>query len=123
LGYETSEKHEGFRRLNAGSRQVEWHLLRSTWERHIHNAGFNIYAAVTGFRQNIEFIWIVGLRPYSFSPDILREIRNMEHRYLKRAQAVPLSRRLRTITRWLVGERVYETIKRLVKGTPPKNGS
>jgi 2-polyprenyl-3-methyl-5-hydroxy-6-metoxy-1,4-benzoquinol methylase len=57
IGYPTSEPVEGFRRLNIGSHQTEWHLFRPTWEQHLSNAGLEIVQALDG--PNAEFIWFV----------------------------------------------------------------
>jgi len=50
---------EGFRRLNKGSRQVEWHLYRKTWEQIITGAGYEIVKSIKGPRMENEFIWVV----------------------------------------------------------------
>jgi trans-aconitate methyltransferase len=50
---------EGYRRLSCGSRQMEWHLKRDTWEKMIKQAGFEIVASYTGHKPSWEFIWIL----------------------------------------------------------------
>ena len=59
IGYPESEKVEGFRRLAKGSRQVEWHLFRETWEEIITGAGYEIVESIKGPRMENEFIWVV----------------------------------------------------------------
>lgn len=59
IAYPESEPVEGFRRLNVGSRQVEWHLYRESWEKIITDAGFRIVRSIVGPRVQTEFIWVV----------------------------------------------------------------
>ena len=59
IAYPSSEHIEGFRRLNQGSRQVEWHLYRETWEKRIAEAGFTIERSVVGPSVYCEFIWLL----------------------------------------------------------------
>lgn len=59
IAYPASEPVEGFRRLNGGSKQWEWHLFRPTWEKHLVNAGFEIVRALNGPNDPPEFIWFV----------------------------------------------------------------
>ena len=58
LGYSESQE-EGFRQTHEGAGQVEWHLNRNTWEKHITNAGFKMLGRVKGHSQSIEFIWVL----------------------------------------------------------------
>jgi len=60
--YPTSEQVEGFRRLNQGSRQKEWHLYRETWEELIQISGLVIRESVVGSSVYNEFIWILERR-------------------------------------------------------------
>ena len=60
IGYATSEPIEGFRQLNIGSRQHEWHLRRPTWEEQLRKAGLEILVSKTGPSITCEFVWIVG---------------------------------------------------------------
>jgi len=59
IAHPKSEKVEGFRRLNHGSRQTEWHLYRPTWEQHIKNAWLEIIGSLDGPHSPHEFIWFV----------------------------------------------------------------
>ena len=59
IGYPTAEKGEGYRRINQGSRQMEWHLYRKTWEKKILDAGLRIVKAITGPTIYMEFIWLL----------------------------------------------------------------
>lgn len=63
LDYGWSGNHEGFRRLSGGSRQVEWHLRRKTWEHIINSAGFEILMGIKGPEKPYEFIWLLSSRP------------------------------------------------------------
>jgi SAM-dependent methyltransferase len=49
----------GFRRLERGSRQWEWHLPRETWEEKIKSAGFEIVENIKGNRPFWEFVWVL----------------------------------------------------------------
>jgi 2-polyprenyl-3-methyl-5-hydroxy-6-metoxy-1,4-benzoquinol methylase len=55
-----SKGPEAFRRTKIGSHQVEWHLKRNTWERHILKAGFIIVKSIKGKKAPWEFIWILS---------------------------------------------------------------
>jgi trans-aconitate methyltransferase len=59
IAYPTSAPVEGFRRVEFGSRQTEWHLLRETWEKHLSDAGLEIVQSLNGPHDPPEFIWIV----------------------------------------------------------------
>jgi trans-aconitate methyltransferase len=59
IAHPKSKPIEGFRRLNHGSRQMEWHLYRPTWEKHIKNAFLEIVRSLDGSHDPPEFIWIV----------------------------------------------------------------
>jgi len=59
IGYVISEDVEGFRRLNGGSRQMEWHLYKETWEERITSAGFEIIESIRGQSIYRQFVWIV----------------------------------------------------------------
>lgn len=60
IGYPSSEKVEGFRRLNMGSGQQEWHLHRETWEQELRQAGFVILESIQGPSIFTEFVWLLG---------------------------------------------------------------
>jgi trans-aconitate methyltransferase len=64
IAYKSSEKIEGFRRINQGNRQVEWHLYRESWEQRIVNAGFRIVKSIVGPSIYAEFVWILQRPPY-----------------------------------------------------------
>ena len=59
IGYPSSVKQEGFRRLNFGSRQWEWHLYRETWEREFESAGLRIVKRLQGANVYSEFCWLL----------------------------------------------------------------
>jgi len=59
LAYETSTPEEGFRRVNFGNRQMEWHLFRQSWINHFKAAGFEVAASIIGPTQQTEFIFIL----------------------------------------------------------------
>jgi len=52
-------KQEGFYRIELGTRQLEWHYKRETWEQIILDAGFEIVERIKGPRLHNEFIWIL----------------------------------------------------------------
>lgn len=58
LQYDPGE--EGYRRLSVGSRQMEWHLKRETWETLIIASGFTIIEAVKGLQPAWEFVWVLS---------------------------------------------------------------
>ena len=58
LAYEGSMQEEGFRRVNFGNHQMEWHLTRESWKKHIQAAGFKITASIIGPTPQTEFILI-----------------------------------------------------------------
>jgi trans-aconitate methyltransferase len=59
INHPKSKRVEGFRRLVYGSRQMEWHLFRETWEQHLADAGFEILKRLDGPHKPPEFIWFV----------------------------------------------------------------
>ncbi|MFA5715010.1 MAG: class I SAM-dependent methyltransferase [Candidatus Paceibacterota bacterium] len=59
IAYKKSEHFEGFRQLNQGSRQYEWHLFRPTWEKIFKAAGFEIVESITSPVIQWEFIWVL----------------------------------------------------------------
>lgn len=59
ISYPSSDRMEGFKRPNFGSRQTEWHLHRSTWERELKKAGFEIVKAIRGLNIYSEFVWLL----------------------------------------------------------------
>jgi len=48
-----------FRRLEQGSRQLEWHLTHDAWEEKIINVGFEIVDRIKGMKNWWQFIWIL----------------------------------------------------------------
>jgi len=50
---------ETFRRLERGSRQMEWHLSKQSWEKKILEAGFEIVDQFKGIKSWWQFIWIL----------------------------------------------------------------
>lgn len=60
LGYDINkdDQSEGFRELNGGSRQIEWHLKLETWRGILKNAGFT-ETFFRGFDERIGFTWIL----------------------------------------------------------------
>lgn len=59
LGYPTSEKREGYRRIAFGSKQFEWHLSRSSWEKELDRANLAILASLQGPNIFSEFVWLL----------------------------------------------------------------
>jgi len=59
IAYKTNKQGEGFRRINQGNRQIEWHLYRKTWEKRFTDAGFKILKSITGPTIYTEFVWIL----------------------------------------------------------------
>jgi trans-aconitate methyltransferase len=60
IGYPTTkDKREGFRQLNVGNRQYEWHLFRPTWDARLLEAGFEIVESLTGPSVYMEFCYIL----------------------------------------------------------------
>lgn len=57
LAYSPGE--QGFRRLERGSRQIEWHLERDTWEKLLFEAELEIQGAYVGDREMWRFLWVV----------------------------------------------------------------
>jgi len=62
LGYDINKDHqvEGFRELNGGSRQTEWHLFLESWKKLIINSGFK-FTFFRGFDERIGFIFFMYL--------------------------------------------------------------
>ncbi len=58
LGYDINKDQqvEGFRELNGGSRQMEWHLFLNSWKKIIYNSGFK-FTFFRGFDERIGFIF------------------------------------------------------------------
>ncbi len=50
---------EGFRKTKGGAGQQEWHWKRTTWEKVIRSAGFDIVENHEGTFPEWEFIWIL----------------------------------------------------------------
>jgi len=48
-----------YRRLTVGSKQIEWHLQRNTWEQLLLDAGFDIVKEFVGPVSSWEFIWLL----------------------------------------------------------------
>ena len=61
LAYEGSTPEEGYRRVNFGNRQMEWHLKRQTWIDHFKTAGFEIAVNKIGPTPQTEYIFILEL--------------------------------------------------------------
>ena len=59
LEYPFSQKVEGFRELNGGSHQIEWHLFQQTWEGKFLAAGFEIVRRIKGPMVQAEFCYIL----------------------------------------------------------------
>lgn len=59
LAYSNPLWGEGFRRLSRGSRQLEWHLRRDTWEATIARAGLDVVIWHKGPRPECEFVWLL----------------------------------------------------------------
>lgn len=59
LAYEGSEQVEGFRRVNFGNRQMEWHLPRSSWVKRFEEAGLKVASSITGPTPQTEFVFIL----------------------------------------------------------------
>jgi len=45
--------------LERGSRQMEWHLSKQSWEKKILEAGFEIVDQFKGVKSWWQFIWIL----------------------------------------------------------------
>lgn len=62
LGYDINKDQqvEGFRELNGGSRQTEWHLFLESWKKLIINSGFK-FTFFRGFDERIGFIFFMYL--------------------------------------------------------------
>ena len=60
LGYDINkdDQREGFRKLNGGSRQIEWHLNLETWRIILENARFK-ETFFRGSDERFGFIWIL----------------------------------------------------------------
>ena len=59
LSYTHAPKEEGLFRILHGTRQLEWHYKRETWEQIIKDSGFEILEKITGPQKHNEFIWIL----------------------------------------------------------------
>jgi SAM-dependent methyltransferase len=60
IGYHTTkDKTEGFRQLNVGNHQYEWHLFRPTWDAKLQEAGFEIVERLAGPSIYTEFCYIL----------------------------------------------------------------
>jgi trans-aconitate methyltransferase len=59
IAYPSSTGEEGFRRINVGNKQFEWHRTRESWENIFKDSGYDIVDSVVGPRQEYEFIWIL----------------------------------------------------------------
>jgi len=57
LSYSPGE--EAFRQLKRGSRQMEWHLSKKSWEDLFNQTGLDIIARYRGQKKWYEFIWIL----------------------------------------------------------------
>jgi len=57
LSYSPGE--EGYRRLSVGSRQMEWHLSKKTWENKISTAGLQIKKCYEGKKPHWKMIWVL----------------------------------------------------------------
>jgi len=55
----SEDKTEGYRRLEVGSRQLEWHLKRSTWRDIITQAGWEVVKEYKGKKPAWEFVWML----------------------------------------------------------------
>jgi len=58
IAYPEEDHAEGFRRINVGNHQIEWHRFRPTWEALFTAAGFT-FEAFTGPTIQTEFVWIL----------------------------------------------------------------
>jgi SAM-dependent methyltransferase len=59
LAYEGSEQVEGFRRVNFGNHQMEWHLTRQSWVKKLKQAGFVVASSIIGPTPQTEFVFIL----------------------------------------------------------------
>ena len=48
-----------FRETHRGSGQMEWHLKRTTWEKHIKGAGLEIVESYRGPTPETLFVWVL----------------------------------------------------------------
>jgi SAM-dependent methyltransferase len=60
IAYPTSQPVEGFRAINQGNRQHEWHLRRDTWENILRQCGLEILVSKVGPTVTSEFVWLLG---------------------------------------------------------------
>jgi SAM-dependent methyltransferase len=60
ISYPTSQPQEGFRAINQGNCQHEWHLRRDTWENILCQVGFEILVSKVGPTVTSEFVWLLG---------------------------------------------------------------
>lgn len=82
LSYPESERTEGFRQLNCGSRQWEWHLMRQSWKRLIEESGFAIALSLKGPKPSTEFIWVLTLKPNNIAWKYKIKILTLEKRFI-----------------------------------------
>lgn len=75
LAYEGSTPEEGYRRVNFGNRQMEWHLKRQTWVDHFVNAGFDIAVSKIGPTPQTEYIFILEHADVKLSPTFNKAMR------------------------------------------------
>ncbi len=59
LAYENSTPEEGYRRVEFGNRQLEWHLTRESWKKYIHESGLSVALSVIGPTPQTEFIFFL----------------------------------------------------------------
>ena len=50
---------EGWRKTFYGVDQMEWHLKRTTWEKHIKDAGLEIVESYPGLTPETQFVWVL----------------------------------------------------------------
>lgn len=60
IAYSMSDGTEGYRRVNQGSRQMEWHYFRETWEELFIKEGFDIKESIEGKQLWNQFQWLLG---------------------------------------------------------------
>jgi len=54
------EKREGYFRISQGTRQMEWHLYRESWEKIIEEAEYKFTESLIGSQPYWEFVWILS---------------------------------------------------------------
>jgi len=112
IAYPESEKKEGFRPLRGRSRQIEWHLYRSSWENLIAESGLSISLSLKGPNQEVEFIWILTRNSEKITAywKLLFQFFQVRKR-LKRELTINMKARIVRLTRRLLGDRGYERLK------------